>query len=220
MKIFRAYDIRGVYPEDINSEVMEKIGKAFASYIKSSMVVVGKDVRTSSPELEGAFIRGLLESGKNVIEIGTVPLGVAMFHGWREGLPCAYITASHLPKEWNGVKFFHETGIGFMEDELQKIRDIYLGGTFLEGSGKLRMVNTQSVIDDYVDYLASKISLDRKLRIVLDCGNGAASLVAGKLFQKIGFDVEMVFSEPDGNFPNRSPDNTDDPLEKARELSR
>ncbi len=220
MKIFRAYDIRGIYKKDIDEDIMQRIGRTFASYIEENTAVVGRDFRIGSPEMKEAFVQGVLKSGKNVIDVGALPLGTGMFHAWRKNLPFAYITASHLPKEWTGVKFFHGNGIGFMEEEGKKIKEIFLKEDFSSGKGTLKKEKTSSIIEDYKDYLFSKIKPERSLRLVLDPGNGAACVVADKIFKEAEFEVKTIFNEPDGNFPNRLPDPLEDPLEKLRELSK
>ncbi len=210
--IFRAYDIRGIHGKDIDADVMENIGKAFGSYIKDDIVVVGRDVRTHSPEMQDSFIKGLLSTGKNVKRAGPSPLGVAALFAWQEKLPYAFITASHLPPEWTGVKFFDSQGIGFLEDMIKDIEKIFLSRKFASGNGLEENIDSRTIIERYKDFLLSKTKAERPLKIVLDCGNGAASLVAGELFSEAGFDVKILFGEPDGSFPNRSPDNMHDPL--------
>jgi phosphomannomutase len=210
--IFRSYDIRGVYMNDIDEETMERIGKAFGTYVKDDVVVVCGDVRTSTPEIKKAFIKGVVSTGKIVIDGGILPLGAGAFHAWKNNHTYAYITASHLPREWTGVKFFHGNGIGFMEEEGQKIKEIFGKGKFYAGKGEVRTETPQSMINEYIEYLISKVIPSKKLRVVLDCGNGASCFVAPRLFEKAGFDVQVLYGEPDGNFPKRSPDPMEDPL--------
>ena len=210
--IFRSYDIRGVYRNDIDAETMERIGRAFGTYVKGKVVVVCGDVRTSTPEMMKAFMDGAVSTGKIVIDGGILPLGAGMYHAWKNNHTYAYITASHLPREWTGVKFFHGNGIGFMEEEGEKIKEIFGRGKFSSGKGEVRAESPDRIISEYIEYLLSKVIPDRKLSVVLDCGNGASCFVAPKLFEKAGFDVQVLYGEPDGNFPKRSPDPLEDPL--------
>ena len=128
--IFRAYDIRGIYNDDLYPETMLKIGLGLGTYAKErseTSVVVGNDIRTTSPLLANALISGLLSSGVDVTNVGTTSFGVSAFSGWllKKDI-IAYVTASHLPPEWNGVKFYSGAGIGFSAAENGKIRDIVL----------------------------------------------------------------------------------------------
>jgi phosphomannomutase len=215
--MFRAYDVRGEYGKDLTEPVMERIGRAYASCIRNKRVVLAMDGRASSPSLAGAFARGLEASGKDVTDVGLVPLGAGLLHAYTAGSEYAYITASHLAKGWNGVKFFHPDGKGSMEDENRRIRDAYYGGSHSSGRGSYAKLDTGKVVDAYVEAISRKVRVGRKLGIVIDPGNGAASGVATRLFRKAGFSVESVFDRVDPDFPNRDPDPMKDPL---RELSR
>jgi len=106
MSIFRSYDIRGIYGKDLTDEIMKGIGNALGNHLKAD-VVLARDCRLSSPKLRDAFVKGFLETGWNVIDAGEIPLGAGMFYGWKTKTAFAYITGSHIPKEWNGIKFFH-----------------------------------------------------------------------------------------------------------------
>ncbi len=215
--IFRAYDVRGVYGKNITEETMEVIGNSLARFLKENKVVVARDPRVSGKSLNEAFIGGFTKTGKDVIDVGMVPLGAGSLYAWKREIPFAYITGSHLTKEWNGIKFFHKNAVGFLEEDNNKVRDLSMEGKVLEkDKGRVERIDTNEVLGEYVDFMVSKIKPQKRLRIVLDCGNGAAGAVARKLFEKAGFEADMVFEEPDGNFPNRSPDNFEDPLTEAK----
>ncbi|MBI5347113.1 MAG: hypothetical protein HZB66_00705 [Candidatus Aenigmarchaeota archaeon] len=216
--IFRSYDVRGIYGKDLNEEIMESIGNAFGSKIQNDCVVAS-DSRSSSPSLCKAFIKGVVDRGKNVVEITDVPLGVGMFMAWQHKKSYAYITASHLAKEWNGVKFFHSSGLGFMEDENFEIRDMVLkspvpgkGKIKTIKQGRLEKINTNKAIEVYQNYLLRRFKAEKSLKVVLDCGNGMAGPVAPGMFKKAGFEVETVFEEVDCSFPNRAPEPTSESL--------
>jgi len=217
--IFRAYDIRGVYGETLTEEIMENIGNLTCQFSDKKNFVVARDGRISSPTLSEALIKGVRKAGGNVTDAGINPLGSACFYAWKNNLIFLYITGSHLSKEYNGLKMFYPTGQGFSEEEIYKIRDMYRGGSFVEKEqGTLETRNNKEIVQNYIDYLISKIKPARKMRIILDCGNGAASVIAEKLFEQAGFDVKVLFGELDGNFPNRCPDPMKDPMEKMRNM--
>ncbi|MBI5061094.1 MAG: hypothetical protein HZB67_02170 [Candidatus Aenigmarchaeota archaeon] len=205
-QIFRSYDIRGLYGKDLNEHIMLDIGKSFGTAVRSD-VVVAMDVRKTSPALKNSFINGVLSTGKGVEDIGILPLGAAMFYAWHNEKPFAYITASHLIKEWNGVKFFHGTGIGFSEKENMGVRDIFMHKNFHKSKpGTKKNIDNANIIEDYKKYLVSKIKPKKKLKIILDCCNGCAGMVAPSLFEAAGFHVIALFKEIDGDFPNHKPD--------------
>ncbi|MEM7815627.1 MAG: phosphomannomutase/phosphoglucomutase [Candidatus Aenigmatarchaeota archaeon] len=217
MSIFRAYDIRGVYGKDITENVMKGIGNAFGNYVKGG-VVLARDCRLSSPSLKESFVKGFIETGKNVVDCGEIPLGAGMFYAWKTKAEFAYITASHLPSEWNGVKFFHSNGIGFLEEENMKVRDLYLNGPVVDNKYGKVFKPKWDVLSGYKRYLLSKTRPKRRIKVVLDCGNGMAGMIAPDLFREAGFDVETIFEKPDGKFPNRNPDPMEDPLEELKKM--
>ncbi len=213
--IFRSYDIRGIYGRDLNEEIMERIGNAFGA--KTHNCVVANDARVSSPSLRKAFIKGAAAAGVNVTEIVDVPLGIGMFHAWQRGMDYAYITASHLTKEWNGVKFFHANGMGFMENENMEIRDIAMKNQPATGSGSAATADRSKSIEEYQRYLLERLKPAKRIKIVMDCGNGMAGPVAPNLFKRAGFSVKTIFENVDCTFPNRDPEPS---RESLTELSR
>jgi phosphomannomutase/phosphoglucomutase len=215
MSIFRSYDIRGIYGKDLTDEIMKGIGNALGNYLKAN-VVLARDCRLSSQKLRDAFVKGFLETGWNVTDVGELPLGAGMFYAWKNRTAFAYITGSHLSKEWNGVKFFHANGIGFIEKENIRVRDLYLNGPIVASRAGRVLKPGWEVVPEYRKYLVSKIKAKRGIRVVLDCGNGMAGLIAPDVFRAAGFEVEVIFEKPDGNFPNRSPDPIEDPLAELR----
>ncbi len=215
--MFRAYDVRGIYGKDLTEDVMEAIGNAFASEFVNDEVVIGTDGRISGPALRKAFIKGVVKSGKNVIDVGVVPRGACLFAAWKRKLPSAYITASHLPPEWNGVKFASGSGTEFFEKDNYMVRDIVLSGNTCKSQTK-GTVRSEDAINDYVKYIVSRVPKPGKpLKVVLDCGNGAAGLAAPEIFRSAGFEVRPIFREVDGNFPNRTSEITDEALAKLKD---
>jgi len=219
--IFRTYDIRGIYGQDLNEEIMENIGTAFA-YVINNDIIVSRDVRLSSESLKEAFVRGFTKSGFNVEDVGMLPLGTAGFYTWKSKKPLAYITASHLEKEWNGVKFFDEKGIGLFEETMEKIKEMFDRITeksikVVDQNGSTVARESKEITVDYISHFLNKIKPVKRMKIIIDCSNGAASTLAPTLFSEAGFEVIAVNSEPDGNFPNRSP--PDPPNDDLKTLS-
>jgi len=204
--VFRKYDIRGLFKKELDENFAEALGKAVGTYLGSGKsVCVGMDNRDSSPLLKNSLVRGLLSTGCNVIDIGTVTtplLYYSIFLHNKDG--GVMVTASHLPKEYNGFKICKgkET---IHSEEIQKVKKIMESKDYARGSGK---IEKKDVIEDYIKEIKKKIRLKRKLKVIVDCGNGTGGLVAPKLLRELGCNVTELFSEPDGNFPNHVPDPT------------
>ncbi len=217
-EMFRAYDIRGNTTDDLTPDVMEKIGQAYGTHIQRSdereEVSVGHDARTTSEELYRAFIDGLRSSGiERVYDLGLQPFGVVLFHSWREENEAAFITASHLPKEWNGVKFYHPNGIGYTAEENEAIKELVLEEDVETGRTPLEAASPREA---YLEYLTGTIdTID--MEVIADCGNGVAGLTAPPLLTRLGCQVETLFGEPDGTFPNRTSDISEDSISELRD---
>jgi len=207
-QIFREYDIRGVVEKDLSPEVVKRLGQGYATYLsrfRKKKIVVGRDGRLSSPSLRDSLIQGLLAGGMEIIDIGVCPTPVfyfSLFHFDQEG--GIMITGSHNPPEFNGFKVCvgKETIYG---EEIQNLRRIIEEGNFVQGSGT---ITYKEIIPTYQDYLWQNIRLQRKIKIVIDSGNGTAGAVAPKIFRSLGCEVEELYSEIDGRFPNHHPDPT------------
>jgi phosphomannomutase len=212
MSIYRAYDIRGIYGETLTGRIMGDIGKALGTFMHrrgmGGKVVVGNDVRYSSPGLSKALRKGLSTTGVRVLNAGTTSFGVALFAGMEERAVTAYITASHNPPEWNGVKLFGPDCVGFLEKDNKEVGRLVSEGKFRRGTAqKGRKMDYR---DRYKEFMCSRFKISRPLKIVVDCGNGAASIVAPWLFRALGFEAVDLFCEPDPNFPGRGPDVTEE----------
>ncbi|MBI2583538.1 MAG: hypothetical protein HYW25_02625 [Candidatus Aenigmarchaeota archaeon] len=207
MGIFRRYDIRGVYKKDLDEGIMRKIGTGFSRVAKDKKVVISQDTRLSSLSLKNAFVSGM--SGKKLIDAGILPISAALFAAWKNNAALAYVTASHLPKEWNGIKFYHSSMLGFSAEEVQEIGKLCQKNTSGSRCDKSIVSN---VDEDYAEFLSSKINAERPLRVLIDCGNGATSVGVKNVFEKAGFSVDAMFDVPDGNFPNRPSDPLTDEL--------
>ena len=206
MSIFRSYDVRGIYGKDIDEGIMKRIGAAFCK-VSTKTIVVANDMRVSSESLKQAFISGF---NGTVIDCGCVPLGAGMMHALGK-YDYAYVTASHLTKEWNGIKFFHKSGIGFYENENKKIEELFKE-TVPRGKPVVKREVTKKILDDYKKYILGKIKINKKLIVAIDCGNGMASVVARQVFEEAGFVVNIIFDKLDGTFPERGPDPSDSDL--------
>jgi phosphomannomutase len=204
--IFKAYDIRGVYPGELNEEIAYEIGRAFVDYLKVDNVIVGQDMRTSSPGIFEALSRGLTEQGATVHHIGLSTTD--MFYFAVEHLQASagiMITASHNPGKYNGLKMVraHAVPIGG-ESGIKEIEALYHQKQFRTIEKKGEIVQENNILSAYVQFIHSKVSLDKikPLRVVMDAGNGMAGLVVPEMFADTPIEVIPMFFEPDGNFPN------------------
>ncbi|RLG92842.1 MAG: phosphomannomutase [Candidatus Hecatellales archaeon] len=218
-KVFRAYDIRGVYGEDLTPELALRIGMAFGTFLNGGKVFVGGDSRLTSPTLKGCIVAGLASTGCDCFDIGLVPTPTLYFasihYGENGGV---MVTASHNPPQYNGFKlcrggisYSYETGIG----EVEKI--VEEGRFRLVSWEKTGKINVQDVLSDYMDYLVKDRVLERKLKVIVDAGNGTCGFTE-KIFKALGCEVKVLFGEPDGRFPNHIPDPLkEDTLKTLRE---
>jgi phosphomannomutase/phosphoglucomutase len=205
-KIFREYDIRGIYEIDLKGELPYFIGKAFGSYIKRkniNEVCVGGDNRLTTPEIKEKLIKGLLETGINVIDIGIVPTPILYFsvHFYKFGSGIM-VTASHNPPEFNGFKMVLKEG-SLYGKEIQKIADIIENEDFEKGDGEFER---KEVIEDYIKFMEGRFKFNKKFKVGIDTGNGTAGPLIEKLFRKLGIEFIGLYLESDGNFPNHLPD--------------
>lgn len=210
--IFREYDIRGIVEKDLDPQVTRQVGRAYATVLRetgsdSPTVVVGQDNRPSSPSLAEGLIQGLTAAGANVLDIGTVPTPLVLWAEKRLGADGGIqITGSHNPPEYNGIKM-SVGGESFFGQAIQELRDRILSGRLVEGQGE---VTRKEMIPAYIQEITRGFKLDRPVRVVVDCGNGAGALVAEELLKGIGAEMIPLFCESDGTFPNHHPDPTVD----------
>ncbi|MCK4357669.1 MAG: phosphomannomutase/phosphoglucomutase [Candidatus Cloacimonetes bacterium] len=208
-QIFREYDIRGVVDKDLTDIVVEDIALSFGTYLRNKdlkSVAIGSDCRLSSDRFRQIFSASLVKTGCNVIDVGTVPTPVLYFA--IEQLKTdggVMITGSHNPPEFNGFKLCVGT-FSIYGKEIQKIREIIEDEVYIAGNGKYEKYS--KIIQDYQDYLVANLNLEKKLKVVVDSGNGTAGPVAPQIFKKLGCDVISLYDDMDGNFPNHHPDPT------------
>ncbi len=196
MSIFRAYDIRGIYGKDLTDEIALKIGKALGTFLKGrKTVAVGYDTRPSSPSLTKNIISGLISTGCNVIFLGIIPNPAAYFYAWKKKTFGCYITASHAPIKWNGVKLFKPNGLSFSDKEIKIIEKIVESERFLKGKGKVR--KEKNPLKDYSKFLKDKIG-KVKGKILIDFLGGAGSK-AIPILRDMGLNLITLHEKPDAS---------------------
>jgi phosphomannomutase len=205
---FKAYDVRGRVPDQINEDVAYRIGRAFVQFLGAKSVVVGHDIRLSSPQLSEALVRGLREQGADVIDIGlcgTEEIYFATFHlGVDGGIA---VTASHNPMDYNGMKFVREGSRPISGDTgLNDIQALAEGGVFTtaERQGSYKQQDTRPA---YIEHLLSYVdrSALKPLKLVMNAGNGGAGLVVDQIEKYLPFEVIKIHHNPDGTFPHGVP---------------
>ena len=207
-KIFKAYDIRGTFPDQLNSESAYLIGRAFVSFLKCKQVVVGRDMRLSSDELFNSLSKGITDQGAKVIDIGLSSTPMMYFAVKHLNADSGInITASHNPKEFNGFKLVREKAIPISGDTgIQEIKKIVLENNF--SSQKLKgSIIQKNVIKDYIKEMLSFTSLPKKkFKIVSDSANGMAGHTIKSFLEKLNVDFTLLNEELDGSFPNHEAD--------------
>jgi len=205
-EIFRTYDIRGIVGRTLTPAIVREIGRALGALGRERGApgfALGRDGRLSGPELSAALTEGLLAAGADVIDIGMAPTPVAYFAAHHLGCgSCVAITGSHNPPDYNGLKMVIAGGTLWGED-VQELRRRIQAGQPSKGSGKR---STANVLDAYVERIAGDVRLARPFRIAVDCGNGVAGMLAPRLYRRLGCEVEELYCEVDGRFPNHHPD--------------
>ena len=205
--IFRAYDIRGVVGETLGPELVRDIGRAIGSEAGErgqSEVVVGRDGRTSSPALAESLVEGLRSAGRDVIDVGAVPTPVLYFATYRFGSGSGVmVTGSHNPAGYNGLKMMLG-GHTLSGEEIAALRTRLEAGRLTAGAGVYRRAE---VVDAYLSRVTGSVaaSRGRTFRVVIDCGNGIAGVVAPRLVRALGHEVVPLFCDVDGRFPNHHP---------------
>lgn len=208
-EVFKAYDIRGKYPDGVNENLAYIVGKSYGTYLQEYLdknkCVIGHDNRLSSESLNKALINGLIDSGINVIDYGLVTTPMHYFSRYKENTYGIMITASHNPKEDNGFKFSLDPLANARGEMIESFKQFTLAGQFKAGKG---IFVQRNIKDDYLAYLKNNIDMgDRPLKVVVDCGNGVTSTIVKDVYAMFpNLDVTYICSVSDGTFPNHHPD--------------
>jgi phosphomannomutase len=203
--IFKAYDIRGTYPDQVNEDVAYKVGRALVEHLRPESVVVGRDMRTSSPGLWGALTRGITEGGVDAVDIDLVSTDCLYFTVGKYGYDAGVmITASHNPPQYNGFKMCKKDAVPLSgESGIEQLKQLVLKNDF-PSAEKVGNVNRRDVDEAYVKHILSFVNLEkiRPFRIVIDAGNGMAGKIVPKLFSHLPCELIPMFFELDGSFPH------------------
>ena len=204
--IFKAYDVRGTYPDQVNEEAARAIGAAFVAYLKAKRIAVGRDMRLSSPSIAQAFIDGATSQGCDVVDYGMIATDMLYFAVAKDGHDGGVmVTASHNPKQYNGMKMVRREAFPLSGEEgISDIREMIKAGTIPAPAATPGTVTKADTLDAYVDHVMSFIdpSIIKPFNVVLDAGSGMGGLVAPKLFEKLACRTTRLCFEIDGRFPN------------------
>jgi phosphomannomutase len=206
--IFKAYDIRGVYPEEIDEALARRIGNSFAHFTGAQHLVVGHDMRASSEPLAAAFIEGATLAGADVTDVGLASTDLVYFASGRLDAPGAMLTASHNPAQYNGIKLCRAGAAPIGEQSgLQQIKEMVASGVTSRGevSGKVERVDLLEAFGEHVRSFVDK-SVLKPLTVVADTANGMGGLVVPRVFEGLPFSLTVLFGELDGSFPNHPAD--------------
>ena len=204
--IFKAYDIRGTYPDQVNEEAARAIGAAFVAYLKATRIAVGRDMRLSSPSVAQAFIDGATSQGCDVVDYGMIATDMLYFAVARDGHDGGVmVTASHNPKQYNGMKMVRREAFPLSGEEgISDIREMISTGTTPPTAAVRGSVTTANTLDAYIDHVMGFIdpSVIKPFNVVLDAGSGMGGLVAPRLFEQLPCRTTRLCFDIDGRFPN------------------
>jgi len=224
--IFKAYDIRGIYGQDLTDEIAYRIGRAAAQYLNVSEIAVGRDMRLSSPQLAAALIRGITDQGVNAVDLGMTTTDELYFAVGKFNFSAGVmITASHNPGKYNGMKFCRAQAFPIsLESGLADIRDLAISGNYAVPARKGQVIQ-KDVLDDFVQHALSFIDVSKikPLKVVIDAGNGMAGLIMPRVFSHLPCELVPLYFDLDGSFPNHQaspiePENMEDLQKKVREV--
>jgi phosphomannomutase / phosphoglucomutase len=207
-EIFKAYDIRGIVGKQLTPETVELVGKALGTEAKKrggTHVTIGRDGRLSGPALSQALARGLQSTGMNVIDIGVVATPMVYFGAYHYGTGSGImVTGSHNPPDYNGIKMVVQ-GETLALDAIQSLKRAIEADDFTKSAAP-GTYETRDISDVYVNRIVGDAKLSRKMKVVIDCGNGSPGAIAPRLFKALGCETVELFCDVDGNFPNHHPD--------------
>ncbi|MDQ1431973.1 MAG: phosphomannomutase [Actinomycetota bacterium] len=218
--IFKAYDVRGIYPDEIDESIARRIGNAFVAFTGSARVLVGRDARPSSEPLVAAFIEGALVAGADVTDLGIASTDLCYFAAGSLDAPAAMFTASHNPAQYNGVKMCRAGALPIGQDTgLAEIKAMVAGG-LLERAEDPGRTERRDLLPAFVAHVHSFVDLDAlaPIRVVADTANGVGGLIAPAVFDGLPMELTMLYGELDGTFPNHPADPT--AVENLKDLQR
>jgi phosphomannomutase len=218
--IFKAYDVRGIYPDELDEPVARLIGNAFVAFTGSARVLVGRDARPSSEPLVAAFTEGALIAGADVVDLGLASTDLCYFAAGTLDAPAAMFTASHNPAQYNGVKLCRAGALPIGQDTgLAEIKAMVAGGLFERAEDPGR-AERRDLLPAFVAHVHSFVDLDalRPLRVVADTANGVGGLIVPAVFAGLPFELTLLYGELDGTFPNHPADPT--AVENLKDLQR
>lgn len=208
--IFKAYDIRGLYPSQLDAEVARRVGRAFVDYLGARRIAVGRDCRLSSPALAAAFVEGARAQGAEVTDIGVVSTDMLYFHVARYDLDGgAIVTASHNPKEWNGLKMVRRGALALSGDAgIREIREWVTAGRYADAPPLTGELRSATVREDYARHCLSFVDVTAipRLKVVLDTANGMGAVGASAIFEHLPVETVRMYFDLDGTFPNHPAD--------------
>jgi phosphomannomutase len=208
--IFKAYDVRGLVPEQLDAERARRIGRAFVDYLGASRIAVGRDCRLSSPELSAGFIAGARSQGADVLDIGVVGTDTLYYCVASRDLDGgAIVTASHNPKQWNGLKLVRRGALALSGDAgIKEIREWLVAGRYADAPPASGALASISLGEDYARHCLSFVDASRipRLKLVLDAANGMAAVAAPTIFDRLPVEAVRMYFELDGSFPNHPAD--------------
>ncbi len=210
--IFREYDIRGIASTDLTDDVVLLIGKAFGYYLNQNnhkVMSVSGDIRHTTSRIKNAFIKGVISQGIDVYDLGVLPTPVNYFSLYNTEIPnSVQITGSHNPSEYNGLKISYNKK-PFYGKDIQLLKNLINKNNF-KSSFKLGQMRNYNIIDQYYKYMISHFKINKKIKVVMDCGNAAGCIIAPKLYKDVGVDLYELYCDANPDFPNHHPDPTVD----------
>lgn len=208
-KGFGAYDVRGIYPDEVNEELAYRVGRSFPTLFQAKKVAVGHDIRLSGPNIRDALAKGLNDAGCDVVDLGQCGTEMIYFATAHLGLDGGVmITASHNPKQYNGMKFVRKESRPISSDTgLMDIADMVVGETYPEPATVKGGIEQVDILDEYIKHILTYVDVGKlkPLKIVANTGNGAAGPIINALEKHLPFEIVKVYNEPDGTFPNGVP---------------
>ena len=198
-KVFKRYDVRGRYPEELDEEFMERMGKSLGLFVREKFreeVVVSRDNKDSSKSLKESLIKGLTSTGVNVLDAGVGPTDFAAFHGQRNNTVSAQITSSHMPLNFNGLKLMYPKGNGFVNEDLDRVKDIFREGEFEAGKGNVSEIESADGIyrEEMIEFIRQFVQVENR-KIVLETLGGAAEKFLSDILEEIGFEIINIAEE-------------------------